>query len=340
MHACLVPRPSGRGTLCKDKPMRQIVCGIILCLLFLRAPLCSAEPGVSGAVEAGTGFMAGTVNEYVYKEGKQISRLAWQEEFLPAVNLAGRLNLWNFFVEAKASAALPVTGKTGCVEDYDYLLEASDAASHYSRHDVYTDKNISLSARIGYSFSLGAFVIEPLAGFSVYSRKWSAADGYLQYPETDTEPWNEDLPKNKLQGTGISYEQLLKFPCAGLYAAYTGGGGRFSIGVNALIYPYIWAEALDSHFIRSRQFFDTMEGSAGGSVEITCAWYFGASRNMGLTLSAGGEWLDTITGDTSANVIGISDDDFSLTPGYGSGTDSLAFNFRIGYVVKLGGKAR
>jgi outer membrane protease len=264
-----------------------------------------------------------------------MSRLTWREKFLPAVSLAGRLNLWNFFVEAKASSSLPLPFKNGVVEDYDYLLASSDAASQYSRHDVYTDKQTALSARLGYRFVIGAFAIEPLAGFSLYNRKWSAADGYLQYPDGDDEAWNEGLPKKNVQGTVISYEQLLWFPCAGFRAGWT--RGRFGIGLSVLVYPYIGAQALDSHFVRARQFYDEMEGGIGGSAALSGVWYFNGSRNMGLKASVGFEWFNTVKGETSSNAIGVSDNDFTPAPDYSSGTDGAAFSVTIGLAVKIGG---
>ena len=253
---------------------------------------------------------------------------------MPLLSVDGRLNIWNFFIAVDLFSVVPLASAAGIMEDYDYLLENSDALSNYSKHDLYTDRHFNIMLKIGYSFFINNFEIEPVVGFSYYTRKWSAIDGFLQYPEDDNEPWTESVPQFNLSGTGISYEQLLRFPFFGLHCTYN-IKDIFKVSLKALYYPYIWVEALDSHFIRLKQYYDTMEGGMGANVEISFIYYFNKLKKIGILASFNYEGLYTIRGTTSSNVIGISNGNFSDVSGYRSGTDGTIFSVKAGVVLQL-----
>lgn len=159
------------------------------------------------SLEIDTGCTLGTTNEYVYKDGKTISRLEWKEDIFPSFHFSSRFAIIGIFLSVDMFSVFPLSTKSGVMSDYDYLLDNPDALSNYSEHDLYTDKHFNLSFRIGYTFVLGQFTLSPTAGFSYYTRKWSAVNGYLQYPTNDDEPVSEETPKNNLLGTGVNYEQ-------------------------------------------------------------------------------------------------------------------------------------
>jgi outer membrane protease len=285
--------------------------------------------------KTGIGFSAGLIfgntNEYVFNGDKTISVLEWQEETLPAVNFDGKLYIGRFFLDATLLFALPLNSVNGKVEDYDYLLDGSSAVSNYSMHNLYTDKHNNLSLKVGYKFIYKEFMLEPCAAFSFYTRKWSAVGGYLQYPESDDEAWNENIPKENVLGTVLMYEQSIWFPSVGFTIGYT-INGRFMVSLNAFIYPYLWAQATDSHFIRLKQFYDTLKGGLGYGFELNGLYYLNkTNKDIAITISAGYEKFNLIKGKTSSSVIGRGSGVATIS-NYQSGTDGSMFTVKMGIV--------
>ncbi|MDR0457268.1 MAG: omptin family outer membrane protease [Treponema sp.] len=187
-------------------------------------------------VEISTGVGVGRTNEYVYKGNKEISRLEWKENLIPILIVNNQFDIFNFIINANILSGLPLAIKNGIMEDYDYLIDNSNALSNYSEHDLYTDKHLNMTFQFGYSFGLGHFKLSPLVGFSYYTRKWSAVDGYLQYPINNNDEWTNNTPKSNVAGTGISYEQVIKSFSLGFRSDYT-FGENFNISLNAFFYP-------------------------------------------------------------------------------------------------------
>ncbi|MDR2521631.1 MAG: omptin family outer membrane protease [Spirochaetaceae bacterium] len=311
-------------------PKRFFVC----VLAVLPAALFSRDV-LGASVELATGLLGGTTNEYVFMGGKTVSTLAWHEQALPAISVSGRLRVWHFFAGLALFSALPLAARSGVMEDFDYLLDDSDAVSHYSRHDLYTDRHGSMAFTLGYTFAFRNFQLEPSAGLAYFARKWSAQDGYLQYPPNgSSEPWDADWPKTSVSGTLISYEQVLYTVFAGVRGAYT-IKNRVTLSVSARLYPYIWAEALDSHFIRGAQFLDTMQGGIGTEVEVSAVYYPGAAKSMGFVAGLRYEGIYRLKGTTLVNSIGEGGGAFTPISGSQSGTDSTLFSGKLGIVFNI-----
>jgi len=90
-----------------------------------------------------------------------------------------------------------VPGNTVRITDRDFL-NYDGGVTHFSEHDCFTEGALLLDARIGWRFGLGErFAIEPFAGVSVMRFKWTARDGYLQYPSEPYPgpytPWNPEM---------------------------------------------------------------------------------------------------------------------------------------------------
>jgi hypothetical protein len=288
--------------------------------------LLKAEMGFSA------GLIFGNTNEYVFEGDKAISVLNWQEETLPAVNFTGKLYIWRFFLDVTLLYALSLNFVNGKMEDYDYLIEG--AVSNYSMHNLYTDKHNNLSLKLGYKFIYKNFALEPCAAFSFYTRKWSAVDGYLQYSESGDETWNENMPKENVSGTVITYEQSIWFPSVGFTVSYA-VNGRFTVSLNALIHPYLWVQAIDSHFIRLKQFYDTMEGGPGYRFELSGLYYPNkTNKDIAVTISAGYEKFNLIKGKTSLSVIGRGGGSVPIS-NYQSGADGSMFTANVGIVLFL-----
>jgi outer membrane protease len=92
--------------------------------------------------------------------------------------------------------------------------------------------------------------IVPSAGFVYRNRKWTAADGFLQYPVSGL--WTGDEPKQEVHGPVISYEQALWFPVITLKAGYT-LKNCFLFSAGGSLYPVMWGDTIDNHLLRSEQ---------------------------------------------------------------------------------------
>jgi outer membrane protease len=173
--------------------------------------------------------------------------------------------------------------------------------------------------------------IFPVIGFSYQNRKCSAMDGYLQYPVIEGDPWTGEEAEQPVQGTVISYEQSLWSPNVGLKVIFF-IHDRILLGLDFLWIPYIFADSLDSHFLRSVQFYDTLRGGYGlrfaGSVN-----YFPQKSDLGMFVRLGYE-KNEVYGNTSSSSIGIGSDGFQISEGCVSGTRGEGFSFSLGVSYK------
>ncbi len=284
------------------------------------APVSAAVsvPPVSVSFETGISLLAGTVREYVERNGNTVSRLDWRMSGVPVLSAAGTASVWGAELSAGFSAAIPV--KSGVMEDFDFLLAQTSAASHYSRHDLYTDRFADISVSAGWRARFGRFSVRPALGFRYRSVKWTAKDGYSQYPASGA--WTGTEEKKAFSGSVISYGQVLRLPYFALEASFE---ARREVGfsVNAAWYPYVIADALDTHFLRSTRFFDSMRGGFGVAAGGTMRLF-----NVRITLTY--EYMSVRSGVSASS----STDYFypvpirSVTPGYDSSLWRAAISYR------------
>jgi outer membrane protease len=280
-------------------------------------------------------FISGTLNniakEYVYEDNKVISRLDWQDtKPVPFLQLKDILRINSFFFEINLLNAIPAQG--GIMEDYDFIIPDTMEPSQYSKHDGYLDKHFDLSGELGYSLYLGNWILEPALGFLYRNRKWTASDGYLQYPISG--PWTGDEPKQELSGTVISYEQAVWFPMVSLEAEYI-IKKIFGLRFTSKYYPYIWAETIDHHFLRDTRFYDTLEGGIGAKAGLVLRYYPRMDRNITINLGIDYERIFNLTGNTASGYIGIGDDSLLIDKNYGSRMESSTFILGVGIEVRF-----
>ena len=285
----------------------------------------------SGTLEFDTGLTHGTSDEYVVQYSKTISRLDWQEQWIPLISIAGQVNFFNCFAGGAVRYAIPL--KSGSMQDYDFLLANATAVSLYSQHDAYLDKDFSVSAHLGCTFELQNWHCIPSAGFLYRSRKWTAVDGYTQYP-SDGGMWTGNEPKRTVTGTGISYEQSIQFFFAAITIRYT-LNKNFEIDLNGSFYPYIWAQSLDSHFLKEKQFYDNgMKNGIGGKIGLSALQYPTATANrFAVTVNVEYEIIGRLKGDTASSPIGVTDAEMTKSDGYGSKMENNEWHIEAGVVL-------
>jgi outer membrane protease len=85
--------------------------------------------------------------------------------------------------------------------------------------------------------------------------KWTARDGYLQYPsptppDPPYTPWSPAQTKVPISGTGIIYEQVYLIPAVGL-SARARLGECFDAGLSFVFSPFVFCNDLDNHVQRA-----------------------------------------------------------------------------------------
>ncbi|HTO16465.1 MAG TPA: omptin family outer membrane protease [Edaphocola sp.] len=277
------------------------------------------------------GIKNGSVNELVYENENQISKLVWDQSMSPQFGIDINFKIWRFFIKTQQINSIPI--KSGYLEDFDYLTSNANEISHYSKHDSYLDKDFSANAQISFKIKVNKkyYDIYPLIGVTYQNRKWSAQDGFLQYPLIEGNPWTGNEPKQSLTGTVISYEQSLWYPYFGLENIVHINSSLF-LGILAFYYPYVSIDSLDSHFLRSKQFYDIMRDGSGVKIE---GWLvimpFKTQKSVGIKIAANYENFSSY-GNSSTNNIGINNNKFIQSDIVSSGTKSTLFSYSLGFI--------
>lgn len=246
-------------------------------------------------VHTSAGFIYGVARELVVDGGFTVSELDW--EMKPVFFEQTTLDVRAF---GGLHAILQVRGgipaRSGIMTDSDwlnYLLDATNTVqTNYSQNNNFTDRAISVEARIGWELAAGGSVrIEPFLYAGYTSWKWSGRDGYLQYPPgwfqgTATPPYPSYTTDSPIQvyGTGIVYEQTYLIPGGGVRLE-TQVSQKWTITAVVTFSPWLYCSAFDTHAFRSTDFADTMQGGWMIEPEIDVTFIFNPRAALSLQAS-------------------------------------------------------
>jgi len=277
---------------------------LLLLLLLPDSSLLHAEGTFDVNTVLTTGVFYGGMNEYVFEKGKdhELSRLEWEEHFVPYIDLRTEFEFWNFFTCVSLLTSIPV--KSGVMRDYDYMLKDSDALSNFSQHDALFDKHLEIYPEIGWGFDIGILYLGASVGFLYRDRKWTAADGYAQYPPRG-EPWVVTVPKEQLTGAVITYEEILQAPVLALYADIS-LNKQFKLGFVGNWYPYLDISTTDTHILRKTQFIDKMKGGWGTLLEFSVSYFPKTSDIIGFQFGIGYEGIFPEKGTSKSSNLGLN----------------------------------
>jgi outer membrane protease len=250
------------------------------------APVLGAQ--VSLEASTSTGILIGTSREIVLLGTYIESQLDWAMQ--PLVFTGSELRVSTpEGLRASIEVRSGVPGRTGRITDKDFLNYDGEV-THYSEHDCFTEGALLLDAQFGWQFTLSdRFAVEPFAGFSLMRFKWTARDGYLQYPPESYPgpytPWNpQTTPVIDVYGTGIVYQQNWFIPMAGVRATL-----RFDDRLEAALAlgfsPFLWMNDLDNHELRLLDFVGTMSGGFLLDPSLEVSWRLGQRARLSLDLS-------------------------------------------------------
>jgi outer membrane protease len=223
------------------------------------------------------GFLYGQAEEIVYPSNTPaplLSQLLWDMKPVLYNGLQldfSRINpleKWSFFASLALKYGIP--GKSGRMEDRDWLSTENDALTHFSSHDNLTRElfmadisaGIALPLRslfllkIHANFSYMRFCFSGMDGYGIYARFWGSG----KYAPIDDNPRLEDYSGKKV----INYRQEWMIAALGFSFNYY-INKYFSAGFSFQLSPLIFCNGLDEHFYYSSsqadvQFNDYLRG--------------------------------------------------------------------------------
>ncbi|MCX7031455.1 MAG: omptin family outer membrane protease [Spirochaetes bacterium] len=264
-------------------------------LAILAAPGLGAQVSLEASTSAGVLF--GTSREIVLQGTYIVSQLDWAMQ--PLVFSGSELRASTpAGLRASLEVRSGVPGNTGRITDKDFLNYDGEV-THYSEHDSFTEGALLLDARLGWQFVLGdRFAVEPFTGFSLMRFKWTARDGFLQYPPESSypyTPWDPLETKVRVYGTGIVYQQTWYIPVAGVQATLR-FGDRMDAALTLGFSPYLWMNDLDNHELRQLDFVGTVSGGFLLDPSLGVSWRISLRARLSLDLSYRIIW--GLVGDT------------------------------------------
>jgi outer membrane protease len=295
------------------------------------------------SVAALTGFFYGQGEEIVYKtpdNDTYLSELLWDMKplFYAGLGLAcaqtNPLEKWGGFVSLSLKFGIP--GKTGVMEDRDWISPSHSRVTHFSSHDNYTQGALLLDISGGLSFPVVSKVlIKAYLTFSYMRFVWDSQNGYVQYgtPQegTDYDPWNPSLPKTPLYGPAISYiqEWFIAAPGIGADVPFL---KIFSAGVTFHITPLLWCFARDEHFSRNLEFSD--QTAFGLLLEPKVGFTFSPLPKLDIALAAGYRRILGSRGATYSRTTGLNGSENFIKNG-SAGAGYWALDLGLSVKVRL-----
>jgi outer membrane protease len=281
----------------------------------LPAPLKAEEAEmrlVSFSVENTVGFFYGQGEEIVYKDtnGTYLSELLWDMKpllyFGAALSVKVQIPSWPIGFYATPSVKIGVAGRSGFIEDRDWMDPGHNDLTHYSKHDSYIYDSWFFDGDIGVSIPLRpGETLNPtfsfFGRFSYMELKWISRNGYIQYGANYNRPgppyavWNDSFPKIEITGPGIQYSQFWILISPGIAADFP-LSGFFTLNCSFTITPLIWAAAEDLHLITNTQFLDYPRGGLALEPEIQALFFL--NRRCSLSLRASWRYITNSTGDS------------------------------------------
>ncbi len=279
----------------------------------------AAVPGFAADVtltaSTGAGIMYGVAREFVYgaynNQSYIKSQLDWDIRPLFYTKAALALSGLGGFV-ASLDVRMGVPAKTGLISDSDWLNYDYNGATNktnYSQSDCFTERAILLDAKVGWEFPLAAWMtLQPFLAFEFMDWKWTARDGYFQYPLGYTKgtailpyPDSSTDTKASLSGTGIIYQQTYFIPAAGIAADFR-SGKDFGISVSFAFSPLVLCNDVDNHEFAGLDFYDYMWAGVLLEPKVSLKWQ--ASERALLSFDVSYRHIERLIGNTDEVVIG------------------------------------
>lgn len=306
-------------------PRSLVLIAILVCASLASAQ--NAQKAFTISTRSSAGFLYGQAEEFVYYQyaspDYKVSELDWP--FKPLFYVGEGIDLsTKIGIFASLNVKEGLSGKTGTMTDSDYL-NGDGARTNFSESDCYTERLIIVDAKAGYELPLASpLKVGVYLGFSYMDFKWSARDGYYQYPSyqyTDGSypVWTSDETKTPIYGTSLLYETAYLEGCLGLRTSYPLAQG-LTIGGFFSFSPVVYCYTEDNHELREINFYSTLEN--GFSVEPGLSIAYTLKPGASLSLSASYRTVWNLKGDLTEVKQGTSSTSSSYN--YYAGPDSTS----------------
>ncbi len=290
------------------------------------------------SIGADSGILWGMATELVYVGSYRLSELDYPLQ--PLVYAGGRIELGAFGgLDATARFAAGIPTMTGSMTDSDYL-NYNGVTTNFSESQGYLERALLLDVRVGWKVeALPFLVFEPFAAFRYLDVKWSAHNGYLQYPPESSPPytpWSPSEPKVPIYGTVLTYNQVFSIPAAGLRVIGR-LSDRLTLDGSVALSPFAFLSDVDEHPLRYLIFYDSIAGGFYLEPERSLAWE--ATENLELSVRL--SYLSITEPNTGTTVMldtNPSDATYgvaSLLSGQSSGATFVAFGAELGARLKF-----
>ncbi len=287
-------------------------------------------PPITLTAGARFGAFYGVANEYVYNQALspdyKNSQLVWPMQPMlfsgAALSLESTIGLF-----ATLDVRQGFAGVAGTMTDSDFL-NGDGVRTHYSQSDSYAERANLVDLKAGWDFyhTESGLTFGLFGAFSYMDLKWSARDGYYQYPTTGVPygspgppfpAWSPSETKTPLYGTGIIYETAYVGGGAGLHTRYA-FSKAFALDASFTFSPLLFCYTEDDHVLRQVSFYSTLSG--GFMIEPRVGVEYTLFQKAVLRLEIGYRYSWNLKGDIKEVNQGTSD--FSGNPPIVAGPNS------------------
>ena len=301
--------------------MRKV---FILCFSLLTFVISAEESRVVLSYNSGLTYKTGYVDELVYNQSSILSKLHWEERNILGHIFNTSIRYGRLSLSGSMLYSLPCD--RNYIQDYDYLFDEN--ISHFSEHNNQLEKDVSLYLKATFCFPIiNSFEFIPYIGYFKSNKKFSAYNGYSQYPEEGV--WTGNESKKEVIGYVISYEQQIDSLLFGFDLTYL-FNKKLKLSFNAIYYPTLHIKSLDSHFLRKVQFLDVMDQEYAYELGLKLTYLL--TTHLDILVNFSYQKIKC-SGLSYSNSIGYKDSDFVLSPGITSLTiiDSKLFSISMRY---------
>jgi len=329
--------------------MRNITVFAVLVIILNCAPLAAQEetPVKPYALSTWTSFgtLLGQAEEIVYPPpnhpAELYSQLLW--DVLPVFyyglsldfSRAQPMEKWGFFTTLSLRNGIP--GKSGKMEDRDWLSKENDALTNYSIHNNRTSELFVFDASAGISFPLNKFLLlKPYVSISYMRFSFIGQYGYGIYARETPKDSGIFAPIDDNPNTRsfADWEKVITYTQTWLTVA-----PGISLGYNFIpfyaelffnISPLITCTGEDEHLERDIVFKDNMRG--GIFLEPGFHFSFIASRRLEFAFDFSWRYMSGARGKTwSGSPIGVA----NLKPSGEAGAGLSIFNTGLCMKIRL-----
>jgi outer membrane protease len=325
--------------------MRNITVFAVLVIIVNGVLFAEETPAAPYALSTWTSFgvFLGQAEEIVYPPSghpaKMLSQLLWDIKpvFYYGLSLdfsrTQPLEKWGFFTTLSLRNGIP--GKSGKMEDRDWVSIENAALTHYSIHDNKTNTLFMLDVSAGLSFPIHQFLLKPYITFSYMYFSFTGQYGRGTYARETPEGSGIFAPIGDNPDT-VSYagwEKVINYTQSWLTTAPGIALGyyfnRFYAELFFNISPLITCDDRDEHLTNNKVFKDKMRG--GIFLEPGFHFSFIANRRLEFAFDFSWRYMNGTRGASWYHEGAIGKADF-IKEGEGGAGLSL---FNIGLCMKI-----